>query len=64
LELVRYIHLNSLRAELVREIKQIEQYQYCGHSALMAKRKNDWQNTDKIPGMFGDKKLAMEQLSA
>jgi len=55
LELVRYIHLNPLRAGLAHDIKQLERYQYCGHSVLMAKRKNDWQDTDKILGMFGDK---------
>ncbi len=55
LELVRYIHLNPLRAELVQNIKQLERYQYCGHSVLMAKRKNDWQDTNKVLGMFGDK---------
>jgi hypothetical protein len=39
LELVRYIHLNPLRARLVQDIKQLERHQYCGHSVLMAKRK-------------------------
>jgi len=36
-------------------MKQLEQYQYCGHSVLMAKRKNGWQDTDKVLGMFGEK---------
>lgn len=43
LELVRYIHLNPLRAGLVSSIKQLEQYRYSGHSILVGKRKNDWQ---------------------
>ena len=55
LELVRYIHLNPLRAGLVQGMKQLERYQYCGHSVLMAKRKDDWQDTDKVLGMFGKK---------
>jgi REP element-mobilizing transposase RayT len=55
LELVRYIHLNPLRAGLVQDMKQLKQYQYCGHSILMGKRKNDWQDTDKVLGMFGEK---------
>ena len=37
------------------ERRRIFGYQYCGHSVLMAKRKNDWQDTDKVLGMFGDK---------
>ncbi len=55
LELVRYIHLNPVRAGLVQDMKQLERHQYCGHSVLMAKRKNDWQDTDKVLGMFGEK---------
>ena len=55
LELVRYIHLNPLRAGIVQDMKQLDGYQYCGHSALMAKTESDWQDTDKILGMFGDK---------
>ena len=55
LELVRYIHLNSLRAGLVHDMKQLERYHYCGHSVLMAKRKNGWQDTDKVLEMFGEK---------
>ena len=55
LELVRYIHLNPLRAGLVQAMKQLEQHQYCGHSVLMAKRKNDWQDTDEVLGIFGEK---------
>jgi putative transposase len=34
-ELVRYIHLNPLRAKLVTDIKGLNQYPYCGHSDLM-----------------------------
>ena len=55
LELVRYIHLNPLRARLVQDMKQLERHQYCGHSVLMAKRKNNWQDTDKVLGMFAEK---------
>ena len=55
LELVRYIHLNPLRAGLVPDIKTLDRYQYCGHSILMAKVNNNWQNTDKVLKLFGQK---------
>ena len=35
LELVRYIHLNPLRAGLVQDYHRLSKYPYCGHSALL-----------------------------
>ncbi|MDY6986763.1 MAG: transposase [Thermodesulfobacteriota bacterium] len=55
LELVRYIHLNHLRAKLVEDMKGLDNYPYGGHSALMGKRTVAWQNTRYILGLFGDK---------
>ena len=52
-ELVRYIHLNPLRAMLVKDLKGLEQYRYSGHSALMGKKKNDWQDVDYVLRYFG-----------
>ena len=37
LELVRYIHLNPLRAKIVLELKKLDKYAYCGHSVVMGK---------------------------
>ncbi|MDZ7696326.1 MAG: transposase [Deltaproteobacteria bacterium] len=39
-ELVRYIHLNSLRANLVDGIGALDRYPYSGHSAVMGKVKH------------------------
>ena len=36
-ELVRYIHLNPLRADLVNGIGALDKYPYSGHGALMGK---------------------------
>jgi putative transposase len=55
LELVRYIHLNPLRAGLVPDLPTLDRYPYCGHSVLMAKKKNQWQDTDKVLNLFGHK---------
>ena len=40
-ELVRYIHLNPLRAKIVSDIKELNKYPYSGHPALagMGKKK-------------------------
>ena len=58
LELVRYIHLNALRAKLVEDIKQLDRYPYSGHSALMGKHHNDWQDIDYILKLFGERLIS------
>jgi REP element-mobilizing transposase RayT len=55
LELVRYIHLNPIRAGFVSEYKKLSRYPYCGHSAIMGRRKIKWQDTDYVLGLFGQK---------
>ena len=55
-ELVRYIHLNPLRAGLVENIENLDKHLWCGHSALMNKTKQSWQNIDYIYGLFSDNK--------
>lgn len=52
-ELVRYIHLNPLRAKIVIDLRELDQYAYCGHSALMGKKERDWQEVEYVLGYFG-----------
>ncbi len=52
-ELVRYIHLNPLRVKIVKDIQQLNQYPYSGHSALMGKAKYEWQDTKYVLAYFG-----------
>jgi putative transposase len=56
LELVRYIHLNPLRAKLVEGMKELDRFAYCGHGVLMGKVNAEWQNTAYIARLF-DKHL-------
>ncbi|HAM38363.1 MAG TPA: transposase [Elusimicrobia bacterium] len=56
LELVRYIHLNPLRAKLVKNIEGLNRYKWSGHSVLIGLRKADWQSTGEILEQFGSKK--------
>lgn len=52
-ELVRYIHLNPLRAGLVTDLKILDRYPWAGHSALIGKIKQDWQDTEYVLAYFG-----------
>lgn len=40
IELIRYIHLNPLRAGLVIDLQELHRHSWSGHSVLMGKRKN------------------------
>ncbi|MFQ6079592.1 MAG: transposase [Thermodesulfobacteriota bacterium] len=53
LELVRYIHLNPLRAGLVKNMNELDQYTWSGHAVLMGNRKLLGQNTDEVLTRFG-----------
>jgi REP element-mobilizing transposase RayT len=53
-ELVRYIHLNPVRAGIVSSLAELNRYGYCGHSTLMGKKKRLWQDVDYVLGSFGD----------
>lgn len=37
LELIRYVHLNPLRAGIVKTVEGLESYQWCGHRQLLGK---------------------------
>lgn len=52
-ELIRYIHLNPIRAGLVQTLDELKSYNYCGHSALMGKAKREWQDTRYVLRYFG-----------
>ena len=47
-ELVRYIHLNPLRAKVVKDLKELGKYRWCGHSALMGKTEAGFQDTEYV----------------
>lgn len=53
LELVRYIHLNPLRAKLVATLDDLDTYSWCGHAVLMGKCQLEVQATDEVWRRFG-----------
>jgi len=55
LELVRYIHLNPIRAGIVKNMETLDKYPRTGHAAIMGRAKHEWQDTDSILSLFGQK---------
>ncbi len=54
LELVRYIHLNPVRAGVVKDFGQLRSYRYCGHAVIMGIMKCEWQERDYVLGFFDE----------
>lgn len=53
LELVRYIHLNPVRAGIVSTLAELDLYPWSGHAALIGSTKMDWMQSDGILAHFG-----------
>jgi REP element-mobilizing transposase RayT len=65
LELVRYIHLNPLRAGLVGSIGELKRYPWSGHAVLMDTRALQGQKVDEVLLHFSTKqKLARQKYEA
>lgn len=56
LELTRYIHLNPLRADIVKDMKELRRYEGCGHSAIVETIKRPWQDSETVLAYFGKKR--------
>lgn len=53
LELVRYIHLNPLRAGAVADMDELDSYAWCGHAVLMGKAVFPEQQTEEVLSYYG-----------
>jgi REP-associated tyrosine transposase len=53
LELIRYIHLNPVRAKVLKSLKELNEYRFSGHMVLIGKRDKEWQDRDYVLGNFG-----------
>ena len=52
-ELVRYIHLNPIRANIVPNMSRLDKYPWCGHAAIIGHKKYDWQDRAYVLKWFG-----------
>ena len=56
LELIRYIHLNPLRAGVVKDLDELDRYLWCGHAALLGQNSLAGQAVDEVMALFASKK--------
>jgi REP element-mobilizing transposase RayT len=52
LELVRYIHLNPLRADMLKKLNDLDRYPWTGHATIMGHQKQDWQSVTEVLSLF------------
>jgi REP element-mobilizing transposase RayT len=53
LELIRYIHLNPVKANLVDSLTKLDRYRWTGHAGIMGKHKQSWHNQKAVLQLFG-----------
>jgi putative transposase len=56
LELVRYIHLNPVRAGIVKELDGLDRHEWTGHAVLVGRRRREWQERNEVLSLFGNRK--------
>jgi REP element-mobilizing transposase RayT len=59
LELVRYLHLNPVRAGVVANLRRLDRYPYSGHATVLGTARYPWQDTATVLRQFaGDPRRA------
>lgn len=58
LELVRYIHLNPIRAGLVSNLSELDRYPWSGHAVLVGNRAMEGQIASEVLARFGKGKVS------
>ena len=60
--LVRYIHLNPIRAQIVKTIEELDRYSWSGHGTIIGTTKYPWMDVDSVLSQFSDgKRKAISQ---
>jgi len=53
LALIRYIHLNPIRAGMIKTIEDLDQYRWSGHSVIMGTYNREWMDIRYVLSQFG-----------
>ena len=55
-ELIRYIHLNPLRAGMVDGLVELDAYPWCGHAFVISGSEYPWHDVSYVLSRFGEKR--------
>ena len=53
LALVRYVHLNPVRAKIVSTLDELDRYPWSGHPTILGKASHSWMETEYVLSRFG-----------
>lgn len=56
LALVRYIHLNPIRAKILKTMTELDSYPWSGHRLIVGNVQEAWMDTEAVLGRFGRRK--------
>lgn len=56
LALIRYIHLNPIRAKIVQTMEQLDRYPWSGHQVVIGKTTISWMDVNSVLAEFGGTK--------
>jgi hypothetical protein len=56
LALVRYIHLNPIRAKIIQTMNELDKYPWSGHRAIIGQAKYSWMDIPTVLTQFGGTK--------
>ena len=52
-ELIRYVHLNPIRASVCKNLDALDHYAWSGHATIMGNREHPFQDIDTVLRRFG-----------
>jgi len=53
LELIRYIHLNPVKANVVKTLSELDRFPWSGHAGLLGRHVQTWHSTSDVLALFG-----------
>jgi putative transposase len=56
LALIRYIHVNPIRAKIIQTMEELDRYPWTGHRAIIGKADYPWMDIDVVLSEFGSRR--------
>jgi hypothetical protein len=53
LQLVRYIHMNPVRAGMIESVAELARYPWTGHSGMLGRHRQKWHDVEEVLRHFG-----------